>query len=138
MFYKERRLTQPCIGAGVWISAIYLLFLASQKCKDMILIYCCLTFSSLYSLHHSYLDLSKPCRRCPVSHMGDLSWLTFPAIGSSPHLPVIPVGNGIARIPELRSNARIGRIFHHLPKFSALNFPSDLGPELEVDPLVIN
>ncbi len=73
-----------------------------------------------------------------MSHMGDLPRFALPAVGSSPHLPVILIRDGIAGIPELWGDSRIGRVFHHITDLSAFDLPADLCPELEVDSLVID
>src|SRR6266568_3326264 len=56
----------------------------------------------------------------------------------SPKHPFVARANGIHRIPELRSNAAIGRVAQHASALSVFNFPSNFAAKLKVVAFVIN
>jgi len=90
------------------------------------------------SLQDPYPHVSEPCRRSPVPHVSHLSGFTLTTVWCPPHLPVIPVGYGIAGIPELRGYTRVGRVFYPIPQLSLFDLPTDLGSKLKIDSLIIN
>src|SRR5438132_5341329 len=67
-----------------------------------------------------------------------LARLALSAIRRTPQHPALLVGDGVAGVPELRSNPRIGGSSHHFPNASVLYPVSFFGVELEVVPLLVD
>src|SRR5438132_6542724 len=67
-----------------------------------------------------------------------LARLALSAIRRTPQHPALLVGDGVAGVPELRSNPRIGGSSHHFPNASVPYPVSLFGVELEVVPLLVD
>src|ERR1700722_3007968 len=64
--------------------------------------------------------------------------LTLAAIRRAPQGPVFRIADGVAGIPELRSNPAEARIFQHADFLAVLNLPSNLSGKLKLVSPVIN
>src|SRR6266699_3040969 len=82
--------------------------------------------------------VAKARRRSPVARAHGLHGLAFSAIGRAPQRPVIEFANGVARIPELRCNSAVARIFQHADLLAAFDLPADFRRKLKLVAAVID
>ena len=73
-----------------------------------------------------------------MSRTHRLHRLPLAAIRRAPQGPVFCITDGVAGIPELRSNPAITGIFQHTDLLAALNFPADFRGKLKLVPPVVN
>ena len=88
--------------------------------------------------HDSDTNVSEAGRCGPVAGMGDLPRLALAALGSAPHFPVVPVADGVARIPELGCDAGIGAVSQKPAPLAILDFVAHFGAELKIVAPVVN
>ena len=67
-----------------------------------------------------------------------LSRLSFAAVGSPPHYPVVLVAYGVAGIPEFRSDADVGAVPEQPAQLALLDFVTHFGAKLKIVPPVID
>src|SRR5207253_3521335 len=84
----------------------------------------------------SDLHVTEPGRRRSVRNVCALPRLAFPAVRQTVEPPRVRSGDGVELSPELRRDARVGRVAEHPAELAALDLPRDLRPELEVEALV--
>ena len=70
--------------------------------------------------------------------MGGLHRLPLTARRQSPDPPVIPVADSVARIPKLRGDSAVNRIFVHGRNTSLLNPPGRLHSELKIQSFIVD
>src|SRR5262249_29832035 len=84
------------------------------------------------------LHTLKPCWRGAVAGTHRLHGLAFATVGCTPQRPLVAGTDGLHGIPELGSDAGIGRVLEHPAQLSTFDFPTDLASELEVVALVVD
>src|SRR5262249_13041479 len=90
------------------------------------------------SPQNSHLHVPKAGRSRAVTGSHRLSRLTFATIGRAPHNPVLIVGDGVTRVPEIRRNAGVRAVLKQATAFSLFDFPADFGTELKIEPHVVD
>ena len=69
--------------------------------------------SSLRIEAHPDADLAESGRRGAVGHLGDLARLALAAVHHGPGAPRLGTADEVARVPESRRDALVGRIAEH-------------------------
>src|SRR5262249_9076388 len=87
---------------------------------------------------HADLNVAEPGRRGAVRHVRVLAGLPLAAVGQAVHPPRLATGDTVEGAPEGRRDARVGGVAQHAAEPAALDLPGDLGPELEVESLVVD
>src|SRR5205814_7739022 len=82
--------------------------------------------------------VAKARRRGPVACAHGLHGLALSTIGRAPKRPVIELADGVAGIPELRSDAAVAWIFTHAHFLPAFDFPADFGRALKLVTTVVD
>src|SRR4029077_4136930 len=83
-------------------------------------------------------NIQEPGRTRPMSRAHNLLRLALAAVWSSPQRPLVARADRIHRIPKLRGDPRVGRIFQHPHPLTFLDLPRNLASELKVVAFVIN
>jgi len=73
-----------------------------------------------------------------MSGAHNLHRLALAAVRRAPYRPLIACTDGITGPPELRSNARIGRILEETPRLAVLDLIRQLYAKLEVKAAIID
>ncbi len=73
-----------------------------------------------------------------MSRAHNLLRLALAAVWSSPQRPLVARADRIHRIPKLRGDPRVGRIFQHPHPLPFLDLPRNLASELKVVAFVVN
>ena len=94
-------------------------------------------FRIFHLLEHSDTDISKAGRRGPMAGVGNLTGLTFTAVGCAVHLPVFFTADGVAAVPEFWRYAGVGGVAQHASQLAVFDLVADLSAKLEVIALVV-
>src|SRR5579862_3365216 len=96
-------------------------------------------FSSISAgIRGSHFDVVEARRAGAVTGADGLFGLPFTAIRNAPQHPMVAIGDGRARIPELGSDSAISRILQHTRSFADFDLPCDFAAELEFIAIVVN
>src|SRR5439155_24673887 len=101
---------------------------------------------ALFDLVADFIGLKRPfqCARCenaPARPRGLCPWFAWAGpftIGRPPKHPMTELADGVAGIPELRSDAAVAWILQHADFLSALNLPTNLGRKLKLVATVVD
>src|SRR5258708_4040383 len=94
--------------------------------------------SALSGICGSDLHIVKPRRTSSMASPDHLLRLALAAIWDAPQHPMIAIGDGLTRIPELGGDATISWIFQHTAALAVANFPRYFAPKLKIVALVVN
>src|SRR6266849_2355747 len=83
-------------------------------------------------------NIPEPGRARPMSGAHNLLRLALAAVWSSPQRPLVARADRIHRIPKLRGDPGIRRIFQHPHPPAVLDLPRNLASELKVVAFVVN
>src|SRR5262249_49444303 len=84
------------------------------------------------------LHIAEPCRRRAVPGGHDLHGLALAAVRQAPEHPALGAAHGVAGSPELGRRAAVGRVLDEARALAVHDLPSVLGPELKVEPPVVD
>ena len=73
-----------------------------------------------------------------MTSMGYLDRLSFTAIWSTPHLPIIFVADSIAAVPKFGSNASISAITEDFSLLAVFDLVSDLSSKLKIVTTIVD
>src|ERR1700678_257175 len=114
----------------------------SRVSNFLLSLYLCLwgtNFAELaYFVCRAHPNISKPRRTRAMPRAYYLLWLPLAAVWSAPQSPLLARANRVHRIPKLRRDPGIRRIFQHPHSLAVLDLPSNLASELKVVALVVN
>src|SRR5262245_11398656 len=69
---------------------------------------------------HAHLHVLEACAGGALRRAHGLARLALAAVGRAPDLPVRFVAHGVARVPELRRDARVGAVLEHRTQLAVL------------------
>src|ERR1017187_7974456 len=84
------------------------------------------------------MNIPESRRRSAVPRAHRLHRLSLAAIRRAPQRPMLRIADGVAGIPELRSNPAIAGVFQHANLLATFNFPANLRGKLKLVPSVID
>src|SRR5437762_11574711 len=86
----------------------------------------------------AYFDVAEARGAGSVAGPDHLLGLAFAAIGNAPEHPLLAIGDGFARIPELGRDAAVGGILQHAYTLAVADLPGYLTSELEIVAFVVD
>src|SRR5450830_1024972 len=82
-------------------------------------------------------DPAEAGRDRRMTGVADLLGLALAAVRSPPERPLVRPAEHVERAPEPRADRRVRRVLEQPAPLTALDLPTDLAAELEVQPLVV-